>query len=77
MNYYLKFVKYYKDSSSVSVPGNIFLKGVHSFESSALNLLKECGYDINSAFRKILFPVLDLINEEIVVLSPANNQSKF
>lgn len=72
----MKFVKYYKESSTPSVPGNIFLKGVHSFEATALNLLKDCGYDINSAFRKILFPVLDLIYEDSSCLSPPNVNCK-
>jgi hypothetical protein len=76
LNYYLKFVKYYKETSTPSVPGNIFLKGAHSFEATALSLLKDCGYDINSAFRKILFPVLDLIYEDSGCSSPPNFNSK-
>jgi hypothetical protein len=63
LNYYLKFAAYYKETFSQSIPGNVILKGAHSFESNALNLLKESNYNINIAMRKILFPVIDLLEE--------------
>jgi hypothetical protein len=63
LNYYLKFVNYYSKSSSSSISGNLLLKGLHSFESNALKVLRECNYDIGQAFHKILFPVLDLLGE--------------
>lgn len=63
MNYYLKFAAYYKETFSHSIPGTVILKGAHSFESNALNLLKESNYNINLAMRKILFPVIDLLED--------------
>ena len=64
LNYYLKFVNYYKETSSNSISGNVLLKGAHLYDANALSLLKNSNYDINVAMKKILFPVLDLLNEE-------------
>jgi hypothetical protein len=56
LNYYLKFVNYYK----TSLEGNCLLKGISNFEVTALDLLKDCNYDINLSLRRILFPCLDI-----------------
>lgn len=48
---------------SPSIPGNVILKGVQSFELNALIFLRECNYNINLAMRKILFPVVDMLDD--------------
>ena len=56
LDYYLKFIDYYKNETNLD---NMYLKGVHSPEARALDLLKNCNYNINEAMEKILFPVMD------------------
>ena len=56
LDYYLKFIQYYKNQTNLE---NMYLKGVHSPEGKALDLLKQCNYNINEAMEKILFPVMD------------------
>ena len=57
--YYLKFIDYYEKQIGCE---NIYLKGVHSVQAKALDLLKQCEYNINVAMSKILFPVMDQMN---------------
>ena len=56
LNYYLTLVKYYHEKI---YGGNIFVKGVNGPIEKALELLKQCQYNIRLALAKILFPVLD------------------
>jgi len=56
LDYYLKFIHYYQNQINLE---NMYLKGVHSPEARALDLLKECNYNINETMEKILFPVMD------------------
>ena len=59
LDYYMKFIEYYDKKAGND---NIYLRGVHSVEERALTLLKSCGYDINMAMSKVLFPVMDRLN---------------
>ena len=58
-DYYMKFIEYYDQQIGND---NIYLRGVHSVQAKALDLLKQCNYDINTAMAKILFPVMDQMN---------------
>ncbi|MCQ2821054.1 MAG: hypothetical protein MJ252_27665, partial [archaeon] len=54
--YYEKFIDYYEKNVGME---NIFLKGMHSVGERAMEVLKDCDYDIHKAMSKILFPTMD------------------
>ena len=68
MEYFIKFINYFSNDYN----SNPLIKGKIS-EDNALDLLKECNYDINLCISKILFPSLE-IDEEL--FNHENNKEK-